>query len=131
MRYLLHSIILTSLIITSCKEENKYRWTEIDITISSLTSDPCPDSIKFRVLEHLSGGAYNPGFNSDGSSVIDDYIINGNYQGGFLAKTSRRWQYDLILDKEFRDSFYILPESPNYIDLEKRRVNNFDFHVYK
>lgn len=129
MRYLLNSIIITSLIISSCKEENTIRWTDIDINITSLTTDDYPDSIHFKVLGHKSGDGYLT--KSDGSIEIDDYIINGNYQGGFLAKTSSRWQYDLILEESLSDSFYIKPESPDYIDLEKRKFNKFDFQVGK
>jgi len=129
MRNLLYSIILTSFTISSCKEENKYRWTEVDINFTSLTSDDYPDSIHFIVHGHKSGDGYIT--NSDGSIEIDDYIINGNYQGGFLAKTSSRWDYALVLEEELSDSFYMLPESPDYIALEKRKDNNLDFQVCK
>lgn len=97
------------------------------IQVTNLYNQKIPDSIYFRVHGLKHGDHYIT--NSKGETTIDGHIINGTYSGGFLAKTSSRWTYDLILDGEFREKHTILFDPPSYININKRSLNNYDFGI--
>ena len=98
-------IVMICFTILGCKDKNKLRWTEVNLNISSLTNEEIPESIAFTVSGHKPG--YTSITKSDNSIEIKDDILNGKYSGGFIAKSSFRWSYDINIDGEFRDSFYL------------------------
>lgn len=130
------ALLIPIWLLFSCQDENKYRWTDVDINLTEVGTNQLPDSIHFWVQGRKNGIDTWGGSIVDGEGTveIDDYIVNGNYSGGFLSKSKSRWRYNILIRDNFLDSFYIVaPFDRHYFpwDIEKRKQNNCHLNVSK
>lgn len=122
---------------SSCKkDENKYGWTDINIHIDEVNSNDLPDSLSFRVQAKKKSSDFYESTIIKGESYneIEDYIVAGKYNGGFVSKSKKRWSYYLEIKDNFQDSFYLVFPNKNsykYFDIEKRKENNIHLILSK